>query len=217
MLFDRACAGGCYPMSDLTCSSCGRQIWDPTAFVPSDSNPDAPPRPSLCAACRRSPTAQRAGNQTTTVPPNPESDAGERTGKEFVVLIAFLALLLAFVVVSISDDPKGAERQERAAEQAERDAEQQTPAQRGEVAALVRCPERVERLAQYTHRWTDGFLEPKFSRSRPTGNRNVVTYLGDRIEFQNGFGAWQPHVYECDLNVVTRQVVAVRARPGRLR
>ena len=112
-----------------------------------------------------------------------------------------------------------AERQRaaREAEQAERDTEQQTPAQRGEVAALVRCPRRVERLAQYTHRWTDGFLEPKFNHSRSTGNRNVVTYLGDRIEFQNGFGAWQPHIYECDLNVVTEQVVAVRARPGRLR
>lgn len=108
--------------------------------------------------------------------------------------------------------PALAARAER--QRAERDTEQQT---RGEVAALVRCPRRVERLAQYTHRWTDGFLEPKFSHSRSTGNRNVVTYLGDRLEFQNGFGAWQPHIYECDLNVVTEQVVAVRARPGRLR
>ena len=135
----------------------------------------------------------------------------------FVVLVALLVLF--GLVMNLPDDPEGVERrrQERATEQVERDERQQTPAQRGEVAALVRCPGHVERLAQYTHRWTDGFLEPKFSHSRPTGNPNVVTYLGDRIEFQNGFGAWQPHVYECDLNVVTEQVVAVRARPGRLR
>ena len=110
------------------------------------------------------------------------------------------------------------QRAERAAELAGRDGErQQTPAQRGEVAARVTCPRRVERLAHYALRWTDGFLEPKFSHSRPTGKPDVVTYIGDSIEFQNGFGAWQPHVYECDLNVVTEQVVDVRARPGRLR
>lgn len=110
------------------------------------------------------------------------------------------------------------QRAERAAELAGRDAErQQTPAQRGEVVARVRCPRRVERLAHYAHRWTDGVLEPKFSHSRLTRKSDVVTYIGDSIEFQNGFGAWQPHVYECDLNVVTEQVVAVRARPGRLR
>lgn len=148
-----------------------------------------------------------------------ESDAGKYPGCGCGVLLVALLLLLG-IVMNTPDDPEGVERrrQERAVEQAERDVEQQqTPAQRGEIAALVRCPEHVERLAQYTHRWTDGFLEPKFSHSRPTGSPNVVTYLGDRIEFQNGFGAWQPHVYECDLNVVTEQVVAVRARPGRLR
>ena len=160
------------------------------------------------------------------MPSESESDTGERSGCGCglllgAVLSLVLLLLLYVVAIIFPADPESVERrrrrEERAAEQAERDTEQQTPAQRGEVAALVRCPARVERLAQYTHRWTDGFLEPKFSHSRPTGNRNVVTYLGDRIEFQNGFGAWQPHIYECDLNVVTEQVVAVRARPGRLR
>ncbi len=95
-------------------------------------------------------------------------------------------------------------------------APERTPAERGEVAALVRCPEHVERLAQFTSRWTDGMLEPKFSRSRNTTDPDVVTYLGDKIEFQTGFGAWQPHVYECDLNVETESVIDVRATPGRL-
>ena len=89
-------------------------------------------------------------------------------------------------------------------------------AEQGEVDASIRCPEYIERLARYTHRWTDGFLEPKFSHLRMTGDPNVITYIGDHIEFQNGFGAWQPHTYECDLNVETKEVVDVRARPGRL-
>ena len=59
-------------------------------------------------------------------------------------------------------------------------------------------------------------LEPKLTRWRSTQDGNVFTYVGDSIEFQNGFGAWQPHVYECDYNVITERVIDVRARPGRL-
>jgi hypothetical protein len=32
--------------------------------------------------------------------------------------------------------------------------------------------------------------------------RGVMAYIGDKIRFQNGFGAWQPHVYECDLDTL---------------
>ena len=95
-------------------------------------------------------------------------------------------------------------------------ATQQKLAERAGLAARIECPEYIERLARYTVRWTDGFLESKFSHSRRTKTPNVITYIGDHIEFQNGFGAWQPHIYECDLNVETKQVVDVRARPGRL-
>ena len=88
--------------------------------------------------------------------------------------------------------------------------------QHGEVTASFRCPDHVERLAAYTVRWTDGFLEPKLSRTRPANRPNVTTYIGDQAEFQNEYGAWTPVIYECDLNTVTGEVVDVRVRPGRL-
>ncbi len=90
------------------------------------------------------------------------------------------------------------------------------PEPHGDTTALIRCPAQVERLSAYSSRWTDGFLEPKLSRTRPTNRPNVTTYIGDKAEFQNEYGAWMPVIYECDLNTVTGEVVDVRVRPGRL-
>ena len=85
------------------------------------------------------------------------------------------------------------------------------------VAASVRCPDAIERLARYTMEWTDGILEPKFSHYRfsPLGD-GIVVYVGDTARFQNGFGAWQNMVYECTFDPATEQVLDATAQPGRL-
>jgi hypothetical protein len=85
------------------------------------------------------------------------------------------------------------------------------------VAAGMRCPAEVEKLAKHLVRWTDGTLEPKFSRGRwLDAAGGSVTMIGDKAEFQNGFGAWTPVVYECDLDKEMKNVLAVRVREGRL-
>lgn len=85
------------------------------------------------------------------------------------------------------------------------------------VAAGVYCDDYVEKLAKYSHEWTDGMLEPKFSHFRwKDRSKGYITYIGDKIKFQNGFGAWQNYVYECDLDPETNTVLDVRAQPGRL-
>lgn len=90
-------------------------------------------------------------------------------------------------------------------------------AERHSAAATVRCDDAVERLAKYSHKWTDGFLEPKFSHFRwRERDKGTVTYIGDKIQFQNGFGALQNHIYECDFDPRLERVVDARARPGRL-
>lgn len=85
------------------------------------------------------------------------------------------------------------------------------------VAAAVRCPREIERLARYSSEWTDGLLEPKFSHYRfsPMGD-GIVVYIGDKVRFQNGFGAWQNMVYECTYDPARELVLDVAARPGRL-
>ncbi len=85
------------------------------------------------------------------------------------------------------------------------------------VSKGVYCEDHIERLAQYSHQWTDGFLEPKFSRFRwKDQSAGTLTLIGDKIQFQNGLGAWQNHTYQCDIDPETDTVLGVRASPGRL-
>jgi hypothetical protein len=88
---------------------------------------------------------------------------------------------------------------------------------RHRAAASVYCTDAVERLAKNNFEWTDGILEPKFSQFQwKNAKSGVVTYVGDNIRFQNGFGAWAPHVYECDFEPKSSRVLDVRASPGQL-
>lgn len=85
------------------------------------------------------------------------------------------------------------------------------------VRATVYCKDPVTRLAKNDFQWIDGMLESKFSHYRwADKTKGVVTFIGDRIKFQNGFGAWIIHTYECDFDTASERPVEVRARPGRI-
>lgn len=85
------------------------------------------------------------------------------------------------------------------------------------IAAAVYCAGEVPKLASYTSRWTDGMLEPKLSRiSWLDQEAGTLTFWGDKIEFQNGFGAWQTMTYSCDFDPASQIVLDVQAAPGRL-
>lgn len=84
-------------------------------------------------------------------------------------------------------------------------------------SAAILCEHDIEKMAKYSHKWTDGILEPKFNRFRWTdAEKKNITYIGDTIQFQNGFGAWQNHIYECDISPSTLTLIAVRVGPGSL-
>lgn len=85
------------------------------------------------------------------------------------------------------------------------------------LAATISCQPWVEKLAKYDHQWIDGWTETKFSRFRWQNSiAKSVTYIGDKIKYQNGFGAWQHMIYECDYDVLGKKVIDVRATPGHL-
>lgn len=80
-----------------------------------------------------------------------------------------------------------------------------------------KCKGYVEKLAKYNARWTDGTFETKFSNFKWLNQEKAtLTYIGDKVEFQNGFGAYQTHLYECDYDPASNTVLDVRAWPGRL-
>lgn len=85
------------------------------------------------------------------------------------------------------------------------------------IKASFACRPYVERLGKYQFEWTDGWLEPKFSLFNWKNKGEAqITYFGDKIKFQNGFGAWQFATYACDYDPIADVVLNVDATPGRL-
>lgn len=88
---------------------------------------------------------------------------------------------------------------------------------KGVIAAGVYCQDQIEKHAMHSVKWTDGTFETKFSRFRWKDKANgIITYIGDKAEFQNGFGAFTPVIYECDLGTDQKTVLDVRVTEGRL-
>lgn len=74
--------------------------------------------------------------------------------------------------------------------------------------ATVRCPSAVESLAQWDYEWTDSWSEVKFDRYRWKDQKaGVVTFYGDKIKMQNGFGAWKHVSYSCDYDPISEKVL----------
>lgn len=75
------------------------------------------------------------------------------------------------------------------------------------------CSPQIEDEALYSHEWTDGWIEPKFSRFVARPDRNAVHYFGDKLKFQNGFGAWQRMFYSCLYDPINERVLDVSVAP----
>lgn len=82
-----------------------------------------------------------------------------------------------------------------------------------EIYAEVYCKSEIEKLVLHDVRWPDGTMFGRiFERYRwKDREKGIVTYVGHAAKFQNGFGAWSPASYECDVDVKAEHVVEVRA------
>ncbi|QXZ71883.1 hypothetical protein [Agrobacterium sp. S7/73] len=82
----------------------------------------------------------------------------------------------------------------------------------GWAAATARCPNEIEKLAKWDFEWTDSWSETKLSHYRWKSQKDgIVTYIGDKLKMQNGFGAWKHVRYTCDFDPVTKTVLDVSA------
>jgi hypothetical protein len=90
-------------------------------------------------------------------------------------------------------------------------------AEKKTIDASFKCAPLIEQLAKNNFEWIDKWYEPKLSHFKwKNRTAQVITYFGDRIKYQNGFGAWVLSKYECDYNAALGVVLDVRASPGRL-
>lgn len=131
-----------------------------------------------------------------------------------IILVAIVAF--GFKMCSGGDDKAPAEAAAPKVNDATCRKELQCWGGKHSIGGGVYCKDPVEKLAKYSARWTDGTFETRFSHFRWLDqSKGTLPLIGDKIEFQNGFGAYQNHVYECAFDPATNQVLAVRASPGR--
>ncbi len=135
-----------------------------------------------------------------------------------MVLGLLVVIFVGWLVTQCSSSDKDSEKSKKAeVDEAACKQDLQCWGDKNSVAASVYCKDYVEKLAKYSARWTDGTFETKFSHFRWLNKEEAtLTFIGDKIEFQNGFGAYQAHIYECDFDPASKTVLDVRARPGRL-
>ena len=83
------------------------------------------------------------------------------------------------------------------------------------MAATTQCQKPIEKMAKYNHKWTNGPLEPKFSRRKWFDAEKLhISYLGDKITLQNGYGAWDNQKYSCVFDTLTNTVIKVGVLHG---
>lgn len=82
--------------------------------------------------------------------------------------------------------------------------------------AARQCAPKLERYAKHDVRWTEGFGGKKFSRML-WGNekKGIILYAGDKVQFQNGFGAYTNYVYECEYDTINEKVIKTNVVEGR--
>lgn len=157
--------------------------------------------------------------------PAPSTD---RLGRPGVLIAAAALMLLAIYRINTV----GTERMRQAAqERAEADQRAAETAQRDAAAcrrsaqcwgwkhwanATISCTQRTDRAARYATRWPSGLLNPAFiSWDWRDQKAETLTYIG-RVEFQNGFGAWEPYIVGCLYDPATGQAIDIELKPGRL-
>ena len=86
----------------------------------------------------------------------------------------------------------------------------------GRIFAGIYCAEQVEARARFGVQWTNGFLEQKFpvgQWQKETASEKIVLYMGDKVEFQNRYGTWEGHLYECLVDVKNEKILSVTVAP----
>jgi len=83
------------------------------------------------------------------------------------------------------------------------------------LTASIACRRALEAQAKYAARWPDDFPSWAYSEWLDL-DKAAVVYLGDRLQLQNGFGAWENYTYSCTFDPDSGRVLEVYLAPGRI-
>ena len=77
-----------------------------------------------------------------------------------------------------------------------------------------KCKTHIENYARYDYKWTNGWIDPIFaSVSTKPPDYKTALYIGDAVQFQNGFGAFQRMGYSCEFDPIGGEVITVVVAP----
>jgi hypothetical protein len=77
------------------------------------------------------------------------------------------------------------------------------------------CSAAVEQQARFDFRW-EASRPDRFTSAIMHNNGRQISFIGDALKLQNGFGAWLTYSYNCRYDVGTQAVVAVQVTEGRM-
>lgn len=146
--------------------------------------------------------------------PNCGAKVTPKAGCGTIVGTIFFAAVALAAISSIFDSSSGTSGGTPAASSESSDCKPndlQCLGDKGIIGASVYCQNAIEKFAIHSVKWTDGTFDTKFSRFRWRDQaKGEITYVGDKVEFQNGFGAFTPMIYECDLAADDKTVLDAR-------
>ncbi|MEX0738161.1 MAG: hypothetical protein WD071_02350 [Pseudohongiella sp.] len=162
--------------------------------------------------------------------PNCGVDNPGVTTKDYLVGGIALVIIVVALIAFFSDDepteettaqaPDMTDQEQAAADKAEQEAcrsDLQCWGQEHWSAATNRCEREIERQAQYEVKWTDSYPDVKLSRRGWLNEEaGTLTYYGDRVQFANGYGAFENYIYRCDYDPSSKSVINVELEAGRL-
>ena len=166
-------------------------------------------------------SCRECGNEVSTRADNCPHCGVSRASRVGLGWKLALPAIVLFIVYLLKDEDPSAARPAAATatvtaaateeQQQQCDADAKCFAEKYAGDAAGPCRRSVEALAQYDFQWIAGL---KFSvYERYPDNPTIITYSGDRIRFQNAFGAWRVMTYACDFNVVSGEAIEARADP----
>ncbi len=88
---------------------------------------------------------------------------------------------------------------------------------KGYIHAAGYCKRPIEKLSSNDFKWTNGVMSQIFTGFQWLDKEHgTITYIGDKIMFQNDQGVFINMVYSCDV-LATGTLIGVRTKPGKLK
>lgn len=90
-------------------------------------------------------------------------------------------------------------------------------AEKNQIDAIIACKPVIQKMAKYDYEWTDGMTSPIFTKLAWGDKKKAsITYYGDEIKMQNGFGNFLRHRYACQYDTSRKAVLDVTLEAGRI-